>query len=109
MDDILHRLLEAEAQAEAQVEDAKAVQERLLAEALQQARAADERFAADLPGIRAALLDKATQRAAGATAELRRRYEDYNLRLRQQAEVREAEALDAALALLAGGNHRAGV
>ena len=100
MEDALKRLLEAEARADAEVTRASAERERIIQEALEQARVAREQFASGIPDLRAPYLAQAEDRAAQAIAELRRKYDERGRTLRAQAEARESAAIDTALGLL---------
>lgn len=97
MDETLNRLLAAETEAERLVESALAEKERMTNEALAEAHTAEEQFAARVPEIHAAFLDRAGERASQTIAELRRRYDERNKALRSMAEEHEADAVAAAL------------
>ncbi|MBK5940438.1 ATPase [Halochromatium roseum] len=100
MDDTLKRLLDAEMKAESLAQQAEQEQERIIQAALRDARAEDERFTARIPDLHRGFISKAEERAEQTVAELKRRYEERHVRLRESAEAREQEALDAAFALL---------
>ena len=100
MDETLNRLLAAETEAERLVEAALAEKDRVTNAALAEAHAAEQRFAARVPEIHAAFLDRARDRASQTIAELRRRYDERNKVLRNMAEEHEPEAVSAALAML---------
>lgn len=100
MDDTLKRLLDAEMRAEQMAQDAEREQERVIQQAMQDARVAEERFRASIPELHRGQIDKADERADQTVAELRRRYDERHIQLRDMAEQREDEALDAAFALL---------
>lgn len=100
MDETLQRLLEAEQRAEEIVHQADAERERIIKDALQEARIEEERFEARIPELHAAFIDKAEQRAQQTNSELKKRYDERHSELRNQAEAREAEALDAAFEML---------
>lgn len=100
MEEILKRLLDAEAKAEEIVNIANAKRERMISQALEDGRAAEARFEARIPEIQASFADKAEERASQAVAELKRRYEERHKYLRELAEAHEREALDAAIALI---------
>lgn len=100
MEDALKRLLEIEQQADAEVQQASAERERIIEEALEQARRAERQFAEGLAELRAPYLKQAETRAAAAIAELRKKYDERARALRAQAESREAAAVAAALAVL---------
>lgn len=100
MEDELQRLLDTELQAEALVKEADARRERLIRQALEDARNAEQQFETRLPELRASFLEKAEERAVQAVAEQARRYEERRNQLRQSARQREQEATSAAVALL---------
>jgi V/A-type H+-transporting ATPase subunit G/H len=100
MDDVLKRLLEAESRAEVLIKEAETERDRLVQEARAEARTVEERFAANLPPLRAASLEKAEAQAAQALAELKRRYEEQHAQLRARAEQRLQETVAAAVALV---------
>lgn len=100
MDDPLQRLLEAEAHAQARIDDASRQRQRLIDEALASAREAEARFEAGRGDLRAPFLNEARGRADQAVAELARKYGERQRILRELASRHEAEAMDAALALL---------
>jgi vacuolar-type H+-ATPase subunit H len=100
MDDTLKRLLDAEMKAESLAQQAEQEQERIIHAALRDARAEDERFTARIPDLHRGFIGKAEERAEQTVAELKRRYEERHVHLRESAEAREQEALDAAFALL---------
>jgi len=100
MDDTLKRLLEAETRAEKIAQDAEQEQERIIQRAMQDARAEDERFTARIPDLHRSFIRKAEERAEQTIAELKRRYDERHVQLRDMAEQREHEALDTAFALL---------
>ncbi|EIC22401.1 hypothetical protein [Thiorhodovibrio frisius] len=100
MDDTLKRLLDAEVRAEKIAQEAEQGQERVIQQAMQDARVAEERFRASIPELHLSQIDKADERAGQTVAELRRRYDERHIQLRDMAEQREDQALDAAFALL---------
>jgi len=100
MEDILKRLLDAEARASAEVARASAERERIIQEALEQARRAEAQFAEGLAELHAPYLRQAGERAETAIAELHRKYEERGRELRALAEQRESSAIEAAIALL---------
>lgn len=100
VDDTLKRLLEAEMRAEKLAQDAEQEQERIIQTAMREARAEDERFTARIPDLHRAHINKAEERAEQTVAELKRRYDERHVQLRNMAEQREQEALEAAFALL---------
>jgi len=102
MEDILKRLLDAEMRAEAQVEEASRQREAVIAQALDEARLAEERFQARIDGLRAPYLAQGEDRAQQAIAGLKKKHEERSRHLRALAENHEREALDAAFAVLRG-------
>ncbi|MBI2312118.1 MAG: ATPase [Betaproteobacteria bacterium] len=100
MEDLLKSLLQAEALAEAEVAKANAERERIIQEALEQARRAEDQFAAGVAELRAPYLGQAEERATQAVAELKRKYGERHQHLRTLAEEREQAAADAAFAIL---------
>ena len=106
MEEILKRLLDAEARASAEVARASSERERVIQEALEQARRAEAQFAEGLADLHAPYLRQAQERAETAIAELHRKYEERGRELRTLAEQRESNAIDAAIAILIDPRHR---
>ncbi len=100
MDDSLQRLLDAEIRAEQIARQAEQARETLVQGALKQSRAEDERFDARIPELHASFVEKAETRAEQTVKELRRRYDERHAQLRDLAEEKEADALEAAFQLL---------
>ncbi|RCX26589.1 ATPase [Thioalbus denitrificans] len=100
MEDTLKRLLDAEVHAEKLVQEADAERERLIRQALADARAAEEQFDARIPELHAAFVSKAEGRAEQTVSELKRRYAERSRYLRSLAEEREAVAVEAVLDLI---------
>jgi vacuolar-type H+-ATPase subunit H len=100
MDDTLKRLLEAERRAEQLALQAENEQEKMIQAALREARIEEERFHARIPDIHSSFLEKAEARAEQTVKELKKRYDERHTQLREQAEAREPEALEAAFAIL---------
>jgi vacuolar-type H+-ATPase subunit H len=100
MDDTLQRLLAAEMRAETIAQQAEEEQERLIHKAMADAKAENERFTARIPDLHRGFIAKAEERAEQNIAELRRRYDERHVLLRDQAEQREDEALEAAFHVL---------
>lgn len=100
MEDILKRLLEAEMRAEKLAREAETEQERMIQAAMNDARAEEERFRARIPELHRGYMQKAAERAEQTIAELRRRYDERLVQLRELAGQRADEALEAAFALL---------
>ena len=87
MDDTLKRLLEAEMRAEGLAQQAEA-------------KAQEERFRARIPDLHKGYIQKSEERAEQTIAELKRRYDERHIQLRNMAEEREEDALVAAFDLL---------
>ena len=100
MEDTLQRLLAAEVQAERIAAQAEEEQDRVIQAALADAKADNERFTARIPDLHRAFIAKAEERAEQNIAELRRRYDERHAQLRDLAEQREEEALEAAFQVL---------
>lgn len=100
MEKTLQRLLDAEMKAEQIHQKANEDRERILQDALLEARAEEGRFEARLPELQNSFQEKALHRAEQTIAELKRRYDERHAELRKYAETREEEALKAAFAVL---------
>ncbi len=100
MEDSLQRLLDAEARAQAVIDDASRERQHMMDDALAAVRDAEARFDADRAALRAPFLHEAQGRADQTVAELTRKYGERQRMLRELAARHEAEAVDAALALL---------
>ena len=105
MDDTLQRLLEAEMRAEKIAQDAEEDQEKVIQGALDEARSDEDRFRGRIPDLHRAFIDKAQERAEQTVAELKRRYDERHVQLRDLAEQREDEALEAAFEVLIDPRH----
>lgn len=100
MEDQLQRLLEAEARAQAVIDDASQARKRLIEDALATARDAEARFEAGKAELRAPFLKEAQAHADQEIAELTRKHEERQRTLRDLASRHEPEAVEAALTLL---------
>ena len=105
MDDTLKRLLEAEMRAEKIAQQAEAAQQSVLQAALEAGRAENDRFTARIPELHLSFINKADERAEQNVAELKRRYDERHIQLRDLAEQREDEALEAAFQILISPEH----
>ena len=105
MDDTLQRLLEAEVRAEKIAQQAEAEQENIIQGALMEARAEEERFISRVPDLHRSFIKKAQERSEQTVAELKRRYDERHVQLRDLAEQHEDEALEAAFEALVSGEH----
>ena len=97
MDDTLKRLLEAERQADTLVAKALTERDRIVETALEEIRAADDRFRARIPELRDSFLKKAEERAAQAVAELRRRYAERQEQLDEEISHRREQSVSRGL------------
>lgn len=102
MDDTLKRLLDAEMRAERLAKQAEEEQDSTIQHAMDDAKVENDRFTARIPDLHRAFIAKAEERAEQNIAELRRRYDERHIQLRDQAEQREDEALEAAFQILIG-------
>ncbi|WP_295541366.1 ATPase [uncultured Thiohalocapsa sp.] len=100
MDETLKRLLDAEVRAETIAQEAEQERERIIQAAMADARAEDQRFTARIPDLHRSLIHKAEERATQTIAELKRRYDERHVQLRNLAEERELVALETAFELL---------
>jgi len=100
VDDQLKRLLDAEKRAEQIARQAEEDQDRTIQTALREARTEEERFQARVPEIHSSFLEKAEALAEQTVKELKKRSDERHTQLREMAEAREAEALEAAFAVL---------
>jgi hypothetical protein len=100
MDNTLQRLLDAEMRAEKLAKQAEAERERIIQGALLEARAEEERFEARVPELHSSFVEKAEARAEQTVAEIKKRYDERHAQLRNLAEEREEDALDAAFNVL---------
>jgi V/A-type H+-transporting ATPase subunit G/H len=100
MDDTLKRLLDAEMRAETIAQEAEQERERIIQAAMADAKAEDQRFTARVPDLHRGFIQKAEDRAEQTIAELKRRYDERHVQLRNLAEEREQEALEHAFELL---------
>jgi V/A-type H+/Na+-transporting ATPase subunit G/H len=100
MEDSLRRLLNAEANAEKIARQAEEARDELIQNALNDARAEEQRFEARIPELHQAFIEKAEARAEQTIKELRRRYEERHDRLRSISAEHQDDALASALELL---------
>jgi len=100
MEESLQRLLDAETKAQEIHSKAEQARERIIQRALQEAKAKDEHFESRVPELHKSFMEKADSRAEQTVAELKKRFDERHTQLREYAEVREPEALEAAFAVL---------
>lgn len=100
MDDTLQLLLDAEMRAEKIAQEAEAQQENVIRGALLEARAREDRFRDRIPDLHRSFIAKADERATQTINELKRRYDEHHALLRDTAEQRDDEALEAAFEVL---------
>ncbi len=82
------------------VQKAEAQRQVVIQQALREAHNEDERFETRIPDLHESFVSKAQTRAEQTVSELKLRYDEHHLHLRQLAEEREEEALEAAFAIL---------
>ncbi len=100
MEDTLKRLLIVETEAEQLVAKANSKRETIIQQALEEAHQMEVQFKTKLPDFHAGWLKKAQVRANQTVAELQKRYEEKQEKLRNLADENQAKALQAALQLL---------
>ncbi|MGA7178422.1 MAG: hypothetical protein WBX11_02380 [Thiobacillaceae bacterium] len=105
MMEIIDRLLDAEARAEAIVDEANRQKQVLIKEAQEKGDLIEQQFETNRDHLRAPFLKEAEARAADAIAELNRKYLERQRTLRELAEQHEAEAVAAAVALILDPSH----
>jgi len=108
VDETLKRLLDAETEAERVVERADEERQSIIEQAKRDVRAAEQQHADHLANIQETLRTQAEQRAQQTIASMQRRYANQSLALRAAAERHEQQALDEALAMLAGRSSAGG-
>jgi len=100
MDDTLQRLLDAEMKAENLAREAEEEHQRTIAAAVEDARELDAGFTGRIPELQRTWIARSDERSAKTIAEVERRYDERHEGLREMAEKREEEALDAAFQIL---------
>ncbi|KFI22261.1 hypothetical protein [Nitrosococcus oceani] len=96
----LKRLLEAELRAQALVDQASQERDKIIHQALAEARRAEERFAIRIPELQQSFVSRAESRAEQTMSELTRRYGEREGEIEALARKRQEEASEAALARL---------
>jgi V/A-type H+/Na+-transporting ATPase subunit G/H len=100
MEESLQRLLNAESKAQEIHRKAEETRERTIQEALQESKRKEQHFESRIPDLHQGFMEKADSRAEQTIAELKKRFNERHAQLREYAEVREEDALDAAFAVL---------
>ncbi|MFK5894629.1 MAG: ATPase [Pseudomonadota bacterium] len=100
MENVLQRLLDAELKAQSLVEDAKKERDRLVYEAREEVKRAEQRFELRIPEIHASFIDKAEERAKTHIKELERRYQERRDLLVQISNQHQQQAVEEILELL---------
>jgi vacuolar-type H+-ATPase subunit H len=100
MEESLQRLLDAETKAQQIHKKADEQRERMIQEALQEAKAKEARFELRIPELHHSFMEKAEARAEQTIAELKKRFNERHAQLRDYAEAREHDALEAAFEVL---------
>ncbi|MBT3310319.1 MAG: ATPase [Gammaproteobacteria bacterium] len=100
MHDSLNDLLQSELEAEKIVQESEQQREQIKQQALKDGHAILQQFNDRLPELHQSFLDRANERAEQSIAELKLRYDEQNLLLRQLSEKHQQEAFTDALARL---------
>ena len=99
MENVLQRLLNAELKARVIVENAKKERDRLVNEAREEVKRAEQRFELRVPEIHTSFTDKAEERARTQINELDRRYHERRDILIEVSKQNKQQAIDDALNL----------
>jgi len=105
MENVLKRLLDAELKAQNVVEQAKKERDKLVHEAREEVKRAEQRFQARIPEIHASFIDKAEEKAQAHINELERRYEERRHSLENIAAQRRQQAVKDVLDMLLDTEH----
>lgn len=97
MEDTLKRLLTVEIEAEQLVAKSSSEREIIIQRTLEEAHQMEVQFTVKLPDFHAGWLEKAQVRANQTVAELQKRYEEKQEKLRNLADENQAQALQMAL------------
>ncbi len=100
MKNVLQRLLDAEHKAQEIVDSAKKERDRLIDEARDEVKRAEQRFQVRVPEIHSSFTDKAKERAQTQINELERRYQERQARLIDISEQYQQQAIDDVLGLI---------
>jgi len=100
VENVLKRLLDAELQAQNIVEQAKKERDKLVHEARDEVKRAEQRFQARIPEIHASFVDKAEEKAQTHIHELQRRYQERLKILQSIAKERQQDAVDDVLKII---------
>jgi vacuolar-type H+-ATPase subunit H len=103
MDESLKDLLNAESEAEKIVSAGEQQRDRIIQQAMDDARALEQQFHDRVPEMHQSFLDKADERASQAIAEIKMRYDERNKELRELAETHADDAAEDALKLVLAG------
>jgi len=100
MENVLQRLLAAELKARDVVDTAKKERDRLVSEARDEVKRAEQRFETRVPEIYSSFTDKAEDRALTQINELERRYHERRDLLITISEQHQQQAIGAVLSLI---------
>ncbi len=100
MKNVLQRLLNAELKAQEIVDSAKKERDRLVYEARDEVKRAEQRFDVRVPEIHSSFTDKAKERAQTQINELERRYQERQERLLEISEQYQQQAINDVLDLI---------
>jgi len=106
MKNVLKQLLDAELKAQDIVNNAKKERDKLIGEAREEVKRAEQRFQMRIPDIHSSFTDKAQERAQTHINELERRYHERQGLLIKTAEQHQNKAVELVVGLLldAGDN-----
>lgn len=102
MEETLSKLLAAEDKAQAIIDAALKERDRIVNEAIDEARRTEQQFSARVPEIHQSFVNKAEGRARHTIAEMERRFSERKTQLEQMAAENHNAALDAVLAVVLG-------
>lgn len=100
MSDSLKNLLKAEADAEAIVSEGERERDAIVQNSIDDAAEMLRQFEARLPEMHQSFIDKAEQRAEQTIAELKLRYDQRNIELRELASKHRKETVEQAVVLV---------
>ncbi len=100
MKNVLQRLLDAELKAQEIVDSAKQERDRLVNEARDEVKRAEQRFEVRVPEIHSSFTNKAKERAQTQINELERRYQERREHLIEISELYQQQAISDVLDLI---------
>lgn len=100
MEDTLKRLLDAERRAQVLVDQAIEDRDRMIEQARDEVRLAEEGLDLRIPELRSSLALKAEERARQTVAELQRRFQERKQQLEVMAQASREDAVEAAMGIV---------